>query len=185
MNDKFLLNRKKIWAIFFLCFSIPRNLCILFYDFDRKKKVLYLRILKVIAFFWVTFEPVYFWAIMTFPSNFQDFPGISTNFFSSIFLIGGVFGFDLLLFYSAFSIMYEKLQSIYLRRIKFNLFTHTLKLFLYYMVCINIIISIMNFIYPFIGSGPIFAYITKTYIVDNCNKYWYTNVIFISDFFPW
>jgi len=34
-TDRLLLNRKKIWAIFFLCFSTPRNFMILFYDTEK------------------------------------------------------------------------------------------------------------------------------------------------------
>jgi hypothetical protein len=52
-TDRFLLNRKKIWAIFFLCFSVPRNCMILFYDTEKSRKVSFMRHMKVLGFIWV------------------------------------------------------------------------------------------------------------------------------------
>lgn len=68
-NDRLLLNRKKIWAVFFLCFSIPRNLCILFYDFEKRRKVSFMRFLRVLGFLWILFPQAYYWGFLSYPTN--------------------------------------------------------------------------------------------------------------------
>lgn len=141
--------------------------------------------IKVIGLFWVTACFVYFWALMSYPTNYYDILTITTDAVGSILLLGGIFGFDMILFYTAFTIMYDKLSTLYLRRIKFSFFSHILKNIIYYCVCLSLMICIMNFIYPFIGQGPLFAFMTNKYIVQNCNDYWYSNILFISDFYPW
>ena len=101
-SDKMLLNRKKIWALFLLCFSLPRNVLMLFYDIENNRKVCFLRILKVVAFFWITFDMTYLWAFTTFPLNFNEYPYYLTQPRSVILVMGMIFGFDILIFYIAF-----------------------------------------------------------------------------------
>lgn len=42
----------------------------------------------------------------------------------------------------------------------------------------------MTSVYPFLGSGPIYPHFAKEEFVNNCSKYWYTNILFISNFYP-
>jgi hypothetical protein len=71
------LNRKKIWAIFFLCFSIPRNFMILFYDTEKSRKISFMRHVKVIGFFWFAMSTTLQVSLITYPLNFSDFPKIT------------------------------------------------------------------------------------------------------------
>lgn len=54
-----------------------------------------------------------------------------------------------------------------------------------YCIPMSFLIGIMASIYPFVGSGPVFPYLTESFYIDNCNKYWYSSLLFINDFYPW
>mmetsp|Transcript_38631 Transcript_38631/g.36985 ORF Transcript_38631/g.36985 Transcript_38631/m.36985 type:complete len:148 (-) Transcript_38631:1712-2155(-) len=109
INDRLLLNKKTIWASFFICYSLTRNLKTLFYDLDKKRKVEYIRVLAIIGFFWVIYDSVLYWAFNSFPINFYDYPLFNSNWLSTIFLCGIIYGYDLLLFYIAFQLMFARL----------------------------------------------------------------------------
>ena len=68
---------------------------------------------------------------------------------------------------------------------KFNPFIYVLKVYLSYAVPICFMLAIMTCLYPFLGYGPIFPYLTNKFFVKNCNKYWYTDILFINDIYPW
>lgn len=114
--DKLLLNRKRIWAIFFLCHSFTRNATILFYDTEKCRKVDYMRLIKVIGFFWVAFYITLYVAFESYPVNFNEYPYFLTNIYSMLLISGTIFGFGMLHFYAGFSVMYEKLTLIYVRQ---------------------------------------------------------------------
>jgi len=82
---------------------------ILFYDTEKKNKVGYLRIIKVIGFMWVCFDTMYYISLNSYPVNYNEYPYLTTNFISTILMQGIIFGFSLVYFYSGFSIMYSVL----------------------------------------------------------------------------
>jgi len=82
---------------------------ILFYDTEKKNKVGFLRIVKVIGFIWVCFDSVYYISLRSYPVNFNDYPSLTTSISSTLLMQGIIFGFSLVYFYSGFSIMYSVL----------------------------------------------------------------------------
>lgn len=102
----------------------------LFYDFDKKRKVGFLRGLKVIAFIWVTCDVTYLYGFLTYPTNQLEYSDIETNWLSVILVSGVIFGYDLLIFYSTFVVMNEKLIAIYIHNIRFNPLLHIIKTYL-------------------------------------------------------
>ena len=100
--DKLILNKKKIWGVFLLCFSVPRNVAILFYDTEKNHKVGFLRILKVVGVVWVCFDFTIFVGLETYPLNFYDYAQLTTDFWGTIQLSGFIFGFGMIFFYEGF-----------------------------------------------------------------------------------
>ena len=41
------------------------------------------------------------------------------------------------------------------------------------------------FIMPFIGDGPLFTKVMNDFFLQSCDSYWWTNVLLISNYFPW
>ncbi|CDW85512.1 UNKNOWN [Stylonychia lemnae] len=183
--DRLILNRKKIWAIFLLCFSIPRNLTSLFYDLDNAKKVSYMRALKVFGFIWISFNFVLGIAFKAFPQNQGDYPEVTTNFFSVILLQGQIYGFGLFYFYSGFHHMYENLICIYVKRQNFNVVIFAIRTIIMFFLSMVLITSIMVAFFPFLGSGPLYAFMSEQIFINTCKKYWWTNLLLINNFYPW
>eukprot|EP00347_Sterkiella_histriomuscorum_P007239 403349727 len=183
--DRLLLNRKKIWGIFFLCFSIPRNTMLLFYDRESFKKVMYMRTIKVFGFLWISFSFVMGVAFKAYPKNFQDFPYLTTNWVSVLIVQGQIYGFGSLYFYCGFSNTYDSLLQIYVRRSNFNLIVYILRTFLFIFLSMLYITSVMIAFFPFMGSGPIYALMAEEMFVKNCKTYWWTNLLIINNFYPW
>lgn len=101
-RDHLLLNRKKIWAIFFLCFSIPRNFMILFYDTEKTRKISFMRHLKVFGFFWVAMTLTLYIALLTYPMNYSDFPKLTSGWVGTFMSLGIIFGYGIIYFYMGF-----------------------------------------------------------------------------------
>ena len=40
------------------------------------------------------------------------------------------------------------------------------------------------YLFPFLVSGPV-AYMYKTNAIESCNSYWWTNLLFINNLYPW
>jgi hypothetical protein len=145
-----------------------------------------MRMLKVLAFFWITFCTTYYWAINSFPLNFNEYPHIMTSWESVIFMSGVLFGVDLILFYTAFQVMYDKLHAIYLRGMRFNVFWYLAKTYLHHLIPVCAIMAGMMCVYPFLGNEtPLFAYFTSSYFLNNCTNNWWPNLLFIQNFYPW
>lgn len=152
---------------------------------ENCRKIGYIRIIKVLAFFWLCFVYTYYWAFNTYPLNFNDYPEIMTQPISVLLLSGIIFAFDIFLFYTAFQTMYDKIKLIYLRKVYFNPFLYIIKTYLSYVIPISFLIASMTAVYPFIGDGPIFPHFTQNNFIQNCSMYWYTNILFINNFYPW
>lgn len=180
-----LLNRKKIWAIFFLCFSLPRNFMILFYDTEKSRKVSFMRHLKVFGFFWVAMSSTLQVALLTYPMNYSDFPKLTTGWVGTIMSSGVIYGYGVIYFYLGFQIMNDRLVSMYRKSQQFNMVLFIFKNFLYYTIPICYITVVTIFIMPFIGDGPIFPKVMDDFFLQSCNTYWWTNVLLISNFVPW
>lgn len=182
--DKLLLNKKKIWAVFFLCFSIPRNAIILFYDTEKSHKVGYMRILKVIGFIWICFDITFYIALKTYPINYNEYPSLTTNSFSTFLLSGIIFGFSMVYFYSGFSTMYDILQSIFIKQQKFNPFLFIIRCYIFYVIPIAFTIAIIVTFLPYMGQGPIYSLVIQDIFIKSCSEYWWTNILLISNYYP-
>lgn len=163
-----LLNRKKIWAIFFLCFSLPRNFMILFYDTEKSKKVSFMRHLKVFGFFWVAMSSTLEVSLLTYPMNYSDFPKLTTGWIGTMMLSGIIYGYGIIYFYLGFQIMNDRLVNMYRKSQQFNMLLFIFKNFLYYTIPVCYITVVIVFVLPFLGDGPIFPKVMDDFYLQSC-----------------
>ena len=50
---------------------------------------------------------------------------------------------------------------------------------------IIVITAIMITVMPFAGSGPVYYEVINDIFLTNCASYWWTNILFINNFYPW
>ncbi len=76
-------------------------------------------------------------------------------------------------------------MCMFLKKQNFNMLLFIVKNFLYYMIPVVYITMIILFILPFIGDGPIFPLVMDDFFLESCGSYWWTNVLLISNYYPW
>ncbi len=94
--DRLLVNKKKIWGLILLCFSLPRNTFILFYDTDNMNKLGFMRFLKVLGFVWSSFFTVYVVGFRSYVLNANDYQQISTSVMGTLLMEGSIYGFAII-----------------------------------------------------------------------------------------
>ena len=80
--------------------------------------------------------------------------------------------------------MYDILLSIYIRRYKFNPIIFILKNYFYYASLSAFTTVFIMFLFPYIGSGPIYGLVYKNFFEGPCNDYWWANILLINNFYP-
>jgi hypothetical protein len=115
-----------------------------------------MRFFKVIGFIWMMFMMTMYWSFISYPTNFTDYPHITTNKVSTIMLAGEIFGWSLMYFHTGFQLMYCKLKDIYIKNEGFSTPIFIIKTYLYYVVPTIFIVAVAVTIMPFVGDGPIY-----------------------------
>ena len=46
------------------------------------------------------------------------------------------------------------------------------------------VILILMYIYVYFGSGPMWTLLPRSTMFSSCNKYWWTNILYINNFYP-
>ena len=141
-----------------------------------------MRWLRVVGFVWVSFEIVMFLAFQTFPINFNEYPSITTDPRAVLMNSGVIFGFGILYFYSGFAVVHDRLISLH----KQNLLMFVIKKYLTTAFSIGYVTALIATILPFLGDdAPLYPQIMSSLFSDNCAQYWWTNILMISNFYPW
>ena len=81
--------------------------------------------------------------------------------------------------------MYDRLMTMYYKKHDFNYLLFIVKNFLIYMLPVCYTMVMIIFVLPFMGSGPLYAQIISEFYQKSCSNYWWTNVILISNYYPW
>ncbi|CDW80987.1 UNKNOWN [Stylonychia lemnae] len=135
-------------------------------------------------FIWVCFDTVYYISLNSYPTNYDEYPYLTTNYTSTLMMQGAIFGFSLVYFYSGFATMYSVLQSIYLKEHSFSILLFILRTYIFYAIPAAFCTAITVAIFPYIGTGPLYPTLLKSFLLDNCVQYWWTNILLISNFYP-
>jgi len=134
----------------------------------------------VFGFLWFASSLTYYLALSAYPANFQYLHAMVRSPLNTFLITGCVYGLDLMLFYNAFVMMYEKLRLVYVQNSPFSTFFFVIRVALYYLVLISFCMAAIITIYPFTGpSGGVFGIFTKQAFLDPCEKYWFSNIFFI------
>jgi len=166
------------------CFSFTTNFKkLMTVDENEDKSLWSLNGIRVLAIALVTIGHSYSSSLMTPAHNLLFFMDIFKAPFIAI-IVNGTFAVDTFFFLSGFLTFYLLTLKLYPNQGKGNY----LLLYLHrYLRLLPILFSVMifgMFIYPLIGNGANWV-TTTNYIIKNCSKYWWTNFLYIDNFFPW
>ena len=185
INERMKIEDQKTkLALFFYSFNPIVNFQKLFtVKEEGDQRLAVLNGIRVLSIWWVivghTFSFIQFFPIVNF-STATDF--INGSLFALI--PGGLYAVDAFFFLSGFLSFYLLTAKMYPRKGKENFFL--LYFHRYYRLIFPIIfITIFGmFLIPYLGDGPYYR-TGWEFMIDNCKKYWWTNLLFINNIHPW
>jgi len=182
LRDKALVRSIPAWQKFFLAFSFSRNLRKMFWTPQKDNE--YLSVfngLRVISMFYIIFGHMHE-GIGIIPSlNLQEVMPLVSSVYGS-FVMGAFYSVDVFFYMSAFLGAYlmiskfEGKRMIPLHMIYFHRFLRILP-------TLGLFIALVLTFLEFSASGPLFE-LPKFAFIGRCSRYWWTNMLFINNFYP-
>ena len=182
--DERLIKSKSVVGRVFLSFSLSRNLRKLI--FTRGEANSPLRVLhgvRTLSIAYMILGHAYFFAVI----HPQQFVGQSARIVRSWWLTvigGGFFAVDVFFFLSGFLCTYPLLEKVFAKGGKMNV---PLLIFHRYFRLIFPIAAVTLFsvsLMKFTAEGPLWNQFAQNG-ADKCKKYWWTNLLFIQNIYPW
>ena len=180
-RDKALLKAKSIIGKFFLSFSFSRNLRKMFWSPQRDDD--YLSIfngLRVFSMGYIILGHVHE-SLPTLPlTNLFEIRDIISTYYGS-FVMGAFYAVDIFFYMSAFLGTYLMITKFEGKSIPFHMiYFHRLFRIL---PTLGLFLGILLTFYGLIHSGPFFE-IPYFEIVEPCQEYWWTVMLFINNYYP-
>ena len=178
-----VVHRKNFIGKLLFCFSPAHNFAQIFNpSVSPKTDLRLLEGVRVLSMAWVLLS--YCYAFIQFiPLN--NILTIDELYEASLFGVvpGGLFGIDTFLFCSGLITAFMLASKIFR---KDNVCYWKMYFHKYYRMIFNIMISqgIIICLFKYMGDGPVYkkAWVPLT---QNCDKYWLTNILLISNYIPW
>eukprot|EP00026_Physarum_polycephalum_P004720 Phypoly_transcript_04743.p1 GENE.Phypoly_transcript_04743~~Phypoly_transcript_04743.p1 ORF type:complete len:617 (+),score=51.21 Phypoly_transcript_04743:168-2018(+) len=172
------------WMELFICFSIPNNLSFLLHDKSSSGSLGMLNGLRVLMMFWVILgHTLFFQVITTGYDNTEHLLNLLNNSWGFQFIFSAEYAVDVFFFLSAFLVVY-----LTYRQMKSNKPVPWVYYYAHRYWRLTPVYMLLIFIYfkviPALGRGPIW-FMYKGSSVPACDKYWWTNMLYINNLHPW
>ena len=143
--------------------------------------------IRVISMFWVILGHTYVF-LFTF-QGFKNLSLLAINFaprFSAQAVLNGFFSVDSFFFLSGVLVSYLTFREMARKRGKFPFITYYLHRILRLTPTYMFVLFCFWFLTVHLGRGPLFLESTgpDSSIVKNCESYWWTNLLYINNFYP-
>ncbi|XP_071959454.1 nose resistant to fluoxetine protein 6-like [Antedon mediterranea] len=165
----------------FLCFAINRNLMKLLNTTQSTKAITCLNGIRVVSILWVIFGHT---SSYQFSSGIVDNPARQVEavgeFWMQIAANTGV-AVDSFFFLGGLLVSYLTLEKMKQNGGSISLISFYLYRFLRILPSYMFIIVLFIFIVPYLSQGPIWFSILRA---NDCRSYWWTNMLFINNFYP-
>ncbi|CDW87686.1 UNKNOWN [Stylonychia lemnae] len=193
--EPILLQRKKAWARGIMCFSPIRNFIKMSQmpppylkamdgqlNQDLVKNLRVFNGIKALSSIYFIYGCTYFFSWYAIYDNPSDINKMKNNILFAI--IPGVFFIvPMFLFTSGFLSTFSFLQTKETQQFSAkNIWNYYLRKVIKVIPFNTFCIAFFIFVMPYLGSGPIWGDYEK--IVDPCKTYWWTNALFINNFYP-
>lgn len=179
--DDMLVNEKNVIGKALLCFSPGRNLRKLFWSEKKDEQDLdIVHGARVLTTCWVILGHAYSWPLLVPSSNVLHVKeDLISNWWFPI-IPGGFFAVDVFFFFSSFLATYLLASKVFDGRL--NLPMTYLHRYLRLGIPVILFTFFLMTCFDFVISGPnsIFAH---QVIEGGCSKYWWTNILFIGNFY--
>jgi peptidoglycan/LPS O-acetylase OafA/YrhL len=177
--------KKSTLGRIFLSFSILLNVKKLFNTSNPQNKTMTsLNGIRTLSIFWVVLGHTFGMLLYIPLTNLMTVNKISKTIFFPI-ISGAYFSVDIFFFFSAFLGFYlitEKLKETKKGwKAYFFLYVHR---YIRILPALMLMLGLAIYVVPLLGNGPVFYKLGElTHYV--CDKYWWTNALFINNLYPW
>lgn len=171
------------WIEVFICFSIQSNLSFLLNDKSSSSPLGVLNGLRVLMMFWVILGHTMFLQVLIGYDNMGHLANQYNNSWAFQFIYSAEYAVDVFFFLSAFLVVYLTYKEMktgkaipwvyyYVHRYWRLTPVYMFVLFIYFKML------------PGAGRGPLW-FLYDSFNVTACDKYWWTNLLYVNNFHPW
>jgi peptidoglycan/LPS O-acetylase OafA/YrhL len=147
--------------------------------------------IRVLSMFWVIGSHVNLWFLSSFMlDDLGEVLAHVTTQFSYQGILNGFFSVDSFFFLSGLLVSYLTMREMSRRAAKgakmagvFPFVTYYLHRFLRLTPTYAVVLAIVSQLLPSLGNGPVFSEAADS-MTNSCNKYWWTNLLYINNFYP-
>lgn len=169
---------------FFICFSLLKNTRVLLNTVAPKDSIRSINGIRAISMTWVLLGHVYFFGILTPPDNIVGTLKINERFTYQA-IANAYVSVDSFFFLSGFLVAYITLKKMDRVGGTLNYLAFILHRFIRLTPSYLFAIFIQTSLYPFIVNSPDGLLVRAGAKNDMCHKYWWTNLLYINNFYPW
>jgi peptidoglycan/LPS O-acetylase OafA/YrhL len=175
------IKRNPVLSEFFLAFSLVRNIPKLLDTTSNARNISCLHGIRTLSMMWVILGHCYFFWIITYNiDNLEEASNLPLQFaFQAV--ANAFFSVDSFFFLSGLLVMYLSLQQMdktsgHFPWIKF--YIHR-----FWRLTPTLLFALLIYwkLLPYMGNGPLWP---SFYSNKNCDKYWWTNLLYINNFHP-
>ena len=142
--------------------------------------------LRVMSMFWVILCHTYFWVLLTGVDNILILKSVASRFaFQAI--ANAFFSVDTFFFLSGLLVAYLSMREMKRKNGRFPFLMYYLHRYLRLTPTYAFVLFFIWFLLPYLGNGPSYHLSAgeQSTSYQNCEKYWWTNLIYINNLYPW
>jgi peptidoglycan/LPS O-acetylase OafA/YrhL len=175
----------------FLAFSLYKTLPAILSTSQPPSAINCINGIRVLSMFWVIGSHVNLWFFSSFMlDNLGEVIAHVATQFSYQGILNGFFSVDSFFFLSGLLVSYLTMREMSRRAAKgakmagvFPFVTYYLHRFLRLTPTYAVVLAIVSQLLPSLGNGPVFSEAADS-MTNSCNKYWWTNLLYINNFYP-
>ena len=169
---------------FLTAFSLFKNVKIILSTKQPPTAITCLDGIRVLSMFWIIFGHYTTFSIQAYNvGNVLDIIHITSR-FSSRVIFYPAFSVDSFLLLSSTLVAYHTLREMGKRRGRFPVITYYLHRYLRLTMVYAFVLFFVWTLLKYLGNGPTWGVHLEEWD-DACNKYWWTNLLYINNFYPW
>jgi peptidoglycan/LPS O-acetylase OafA/YrhL len=173
---------------FVTAFSLFKNVPMILSTKQPPTAITSLNGIRVISMFWVILGHTHYWALLT--GALTNTAYVLTHFpqrFSFQAIVNAFFAVDSFFFLSGVLVAYLTFREMERKKGRFPFITYYLHRYLRLTMIYAFLLFFWWTLTVHLGSGPLWEVSTGAHspTVQQCNKYWWTNLLYINNFYPW
>ena len=172
---------------FITAFSVFKNVPMILSTKQPPTAITSLNGIRVLSMFWVILAHTHYWALITgVLTNPLSLPHFISR-FSFQPIANGFFSVDSFFFLSGALVAYLTLREMERKRGRFPIITYYLHRYLRLTMVYAFLLFFYWSLMGYLGNGPQWqaSMGPGTPGYEQCNKYWWTNLLYINNFYPW